>query len=48
MVGESQGNKENLNTTKCSVTVVKCMARVGKKKYNGPECGNNETAQIIH
>lgn len=37
----------NLNSTKCSVTVVKCMDCVGKKK-DSPECGSNETAQIIH
>lgn len=48
MAGGSQGNKVNLNTTKCSVIVVKCVDCVGKKKDNSPECGNNETTQIIH
>lgn len=47
-VPDSWQEKAKNISAKCSVTVVKCMDCVGKEKHNSPECGNNETAQIIH
>lgn len=46
MVGVQRGNKMNLNTKKCSVTVVKSIAQVCKMENNVPECRSNKTVQI--